>query len=377
VLNTLGLPASPIWLDSLLAYKFIIKNSVGVTQRTIDNITGIAPALPPSTDQWIIFSGTPTFLTSTSFSLLGDQTSIFQVARRVRTINTGGTVYSTILTSSFSGVTTVTLANDSGSLDSGLSQVAYGILSSVDDSIPAIIAKQSYLTFTGVGEITTAGSSPNFTAAPSPAIVSYATGQRFRVKFHAAGLVNPLTNYTLNLNGLGAKNLLAMNSAGGLFIPPVTVGTVYDVEYDGTQFIVLNPLAGAQRVGEFVFWPLNTLPGYLLLCNGAAVSRSTYARLFKVFGTVFGAGDGSTTFNLPNIAANYTLVNGAGGSQATSTVGQVIAHTHQQSTYQIGGSLGNGGSAPGSGPGADAPTGSTGGAANLAAGYRAQICVHF
>lgn len=40
-----------------------------------------------------------------------------------------------------------------------------------------------------------------------------------------------------------------------------------------------------------------------LACNGAAVSRAGYAALFALVGTTFGSGDGSTTFNLPNIAA--------------------------------------------------------------------------
>lgn len=44
-----------------------------------------------------------------------------------------------------------------------------------------------------------------------------------------------------------------------------------------------------------------TVPAGFLLCNGAAISRTTYARLFGVLGTTWGAGDGSTTFNLPNV----------------------------------------------------------------------------
>ena len=45
------------------------------------------------------------------------------------------------------------------------------------------------------------------------------------------------------------------------------------------------------------------IPAGWLRCNGAAVSRSVYARLFAVVGTTFGAGDGSTTFNVPNLTA--------------------------------------------------------------------------
>ena len=48
----------------------------------------------------------------------------------------------------------------------------------------------------------------------------------------------------------------------------------------------------------------HTVPEGWLQCNGAAVSRTTYAALFAVVGTKYGSGDGSTTFNLPNLHRN-------------------------------------------------------------------------
>lgn len=56
-----------------------------------------------------------------------------------------------------------------------------------------------------------------------------------------------------------------------------------------------------------------------LLCNGQAVSRSTYSVLFAAIGTKYGAGDGATTFNLPDLR-NVFLV-GAGASFALDAVG--------------------------------------------------------
>lgn len=79
----------------------------------------------------------PTFVSTTSFTVAGDQTLIFTKGRRVRTTNTGGTVYSTITNVSFAGVTTVTVVNDSGVLDAGLSAVFYGLL---DPSLTSIDA---------------------------------------------------------------------------------------------------------------------------------------------------------------------------------------------------------------------------------------------
>ena len=53
-------------------------------------------------------------------------------------------------------------------------------------------------------------------------------------------------------------------------------------------------------IGSYLCFAGNTVPTGYLLCNGAAVSRTTYAALFAVIGTTYGSGDGSTTFNLPN-----------------------------------------------------------------------------
>ena len=54
-------------------------------------------------------------------------------------------------------------------------------------------------------------------------------------------------------------------------------------------------------VGAILYTTSNVIPIGFLKCNGSAVSRTTYARLFAKIGTTFGAGDGSTTFNVPDL----------------------------------------------------------------------------
>ena len=61
--------------------------------------------------------------------------------------------------------------------------------------------------------------------------------------------------------------------------------------------------AGAVPTGCIAHF--HTVPDGWLLCNGAAVSRTTYANLFAVIGTKYGTGDGSATFNLPNLAGRF------------------------------------------------------------------------
>jgi hypothetical protein len=134
-LNSRGEPVNEIWLASGVSYKFVLKDSSGVTIWTVDNVTGVNDTTVTS-DEWKA-GPTPTYVSATSFTLSGDQTTTFQVGRRSRPPTAGGTVYSTITASTFSvNTTTVVVVNDSSTLDSGLSAVSYGLLSKTNNSSP-------------------------------------------------------------------------------------------------------------------------------------------------------------------------------------------------------------------------------------------------
>lgn len=137
VLNSLGLASSPIWLAGGVAYKFVVKDAADVTLETVDNISGINDNTAATLTEWVLSGLTPTYINATSFSVAGDQTAILTVGRRTKTTNTAGLIYSRISVSSYeTGITTITVVNDSGVLDAGLSVVAYGFLSSVESSLP-------------------------------------------------------------------------------------------------------------------------------------------------------------------------------------------------------------------------------------------------
>ncbi|QIN93916.1 tail protein [Microbacterium phage Arete] len=84
----------------------------------------------------------------------------------------------------------------------------------------------------------------------------------------------------------------------------------------------------------------NTVPAEFLFCTGQAVSRTTYATLFGVIGTTYGTGDGSTTFNVPDLRsrvpaghsavdADFQTLGGEGGAKTvTLTEAQMPSHTH-------------------------------------------------
>lgn len=127
-----------------------------------------------------------------------------------------------------------------------------------------------------------------------------------------------------------AGNGVAISGAGSPSNP-------YVVSAEGGD----NGGGGVQRlVGEIVAYGGSTAPAGWLICNGAAVSRTLYADLFAVIGVDFGAGDGSTTFNLP-AAQGRTLQGptnaaprGTTGGSATATLDStnVPSHTHPLST---------------------------------------------
>jgi len=77
-------------------------------------------------------------------------------------------------------------------------------------------------------------------------------------------------------------------------------------------------------------------PAGWLLCDGSAVSRSTYVNLFNLVGTTFGAGDGSSTFNLPDLRGRAIIGVGTGSGLSARTRGQTGgAEVHQLSTAEI------------------------------------------
>lgn len=93
-------------------------------------------------------------------------------------------------------------------------------------------------------------------------------------------------------------------------------------------------------VGEVAAFAGDTAPACYLLANGAAVDRTTYSELFSVIGTTYGSGDGSTTFNMPNLKGRmsvgfdagqteFNTLGETGGEKAhTLTVSEMPPHSH-------------------------------------------------
>lgn len=102
----------------------------------------------------------------------------------------------------------------------------------------------------------------------------------------------------------------------GMFVFGVT-GRIGEATAEGLLQEVARlsaELAISNRPGFIKTFAANTDPEGYILCNGAAVSRTTYAALFAEVGTTYGAGDGSTTFNIPDMTDRFVQGSGTAGT---------------------------------------------------------------
>ena len=136
----------------------------------------------------------------------------------------------------------------------------------------------------------------NTVTASMANLVGYSTG--LTVRFVPANSNTGAA--TINVNSIGAKNIYLNGAA--LVGYELRKNCPVQLHYDGTQF---NIVAGAHGDGTPIAavkpFAGTTVPNGFLLCYGQAVSRTTYADLFGAISTTYGTGDGSTTFNIPDL----------------------------------------------------------------------------
>ena len=96
-------------------------------------------------------------------------------------------------------------------------------------------------------------------------------------------------------------------------------------------------------VGSGLLWYSGTPPSKYLLCDGTAISRTTYAQLFSILGTTYGIGDGSTTFNLPDLRQRFPIGQATSGTgNSLGDTGGAIDHDHSvPAHYHSAGTLAN------------------------------------
>jgi hypothetical protein len=236
------------------------------------------------------------------------------------------------------GVQTITMANANytlsnlnGVLDEARNMVlvvqgtnsgVYQVIAPLNQSKMYVVSNQT----TGGYAITIGASSGSVVSIPNGTTAQvYTDGTNFfSAQTGSAG--NFTVNGTLTASGvtdtgsLSAASLSVSGASTFSTSPTAPTPTTGDntTKVATTQF-VQNSISTFNifPTGSIAMWPTATAPSGFLLCDGSAVSRTTYANLFALFGTTFGTGDGSTTFNLPNFISNLPI--GAGGTYAIAS----------------------------------------------------------
>jgi microcystin-dependent protein len=255
----------------------------------------------------------------------------------------------TILEQAITGVQTITMVNADYTLTSfnGVSDearnavlVATGTNSAIRQIICPLVEKL-YVIFnntTGGFAITIGGATGSTVTIPNGTTAqAYCDGTNFfSSQTGSAGNFNVNGNLTVGgttaltgaLTGTtgvfsGAISSVSPAFTGTPTAPTASVGTS-TTQIATTAFVLAN---GGVPTGVINMWSTASAPSGFLLCDGTAVSRTTYAALFAVIGTTFGVGDGTTTFNVPNYTNRmpYGTTLAATGGSADAVV---VSHTH-------------------------------------------------
>ncbi len=143
---------------------------------------------------------------------------------------------------------------------------------------------------------------------------------------------------TAILDVTGDTKVSGVLTAGGNTYPTATGTNGQALTTNGTGAASWNPVPPPGVITAFAG---STAPTGYLLCNGATVSRTTYAALFAIIGTTYGSGDGSTTFAVPDLRSkmivgvgqgsgltNRTLASTGGIESKTLSIAEMPSHTH-------------------------------------------------
>lgn len=344
-LNTRGETPNEVWLTGSQVYKFVLKDSAGTTIWTVDNVSGVND-VTTVLDEWKA-GPAPTFVSTTSFTLAGDQTTTFTVGRRIKTTNSGGTIYSTILTSAFVTVTTITVANDAGNLDSGLSAISYGILSAANSSIPSL--KLTAGAWTLSNTVTTSAA---FTASST---LTASSGVTLNGTVSPTQITSSQNDYnptslslasTLRLNTDASRNVTGLQGgADGRILTLVNVGTTplvltnQDVASSAANRFLLKAdttLAADQAItlrydGTTARWRAFTggvskQPTRQILTSGTAATYTTAVGATRIFIRMVGGGgggEGSATAGGDGTASTWSggSLSAGGGIKGTGGAG--------------------------------------------------------
>lgn len=141
------------------------------------------------------------------------------------------------------------------------------------------------------------------------------------------------------LTGLGDDDhpLYPLLDGSRGFSGPVVVGEPTVATEAATKSYVDAQVAGGIPAGVIMAFGAAAAPGGYLLCDGAEVSRTVYADLYAVVGDTYGVGNGTTTFNLPDLQQRFPIGKAAAGTASTlGETGGSIDHAHSLAAHDHG-----------------------------------------
>lgn len=230
-------------------------------------------------------------------------------------------------------------ASNNASADSTINWAEGQAPSSVNDSARSMMASVAAFRDDIAGAITTGGTATAYTVSSSQVFdtLAHLNGQMIAFVPHAT---NGAT-VTLNVDSLGAKPLRSAPSVE-LLAGTLIQGTPYVAVYNNSDAVFyLQGLYGNPYnipLGGMLDYTGTTAPNSsFVLPFGQALSRTTYANYFTMVSTTFGTGDGSTTFNVPDLRGRICAGKDDMGGSAASRIGTVVT----DSSTIVGATLGS------------------------------------
>ena len=210
----------------------------------------------------------------------------------------------------------------------------------------------------------TATSDPEYVGAIDPATSGgFDKFHQFRVRVRkltaSSSRVEVYVDGALKLTATAGAALVTcakIGFIGGVTGSPSTdsgIKNAYVYDLSGGDVIDRGVLSGA--FNRFINWAKNSLiptgsyiqfagsqaPEGFLVCNGGAISRTTYSKLFAVIGTTYGSGDGSTTFNLPNLTDRFLQGSSTSGTVKDAGLPNITGKANDVVYYSSGSSSGS------------------------------------
>jgi len=205
---------------------------------------------------------------------------------------------------------------------------------------PADVAMSGDTTITNAGVITIANNAiTDAKVSSSAAIALSKLASSTAYYWYAANGSGVLTPLIVTASKAIISDANGLPSASN--VTPTELGYVSGVTSSiQTQLNAINSVPS----GTLVDFAGTAAPSGWLVCDGSAISRTTYAALFAVIGTTWGAGDGSTTFNIPALSRKTTVGSGGVGTGvlgnavgntggAESVTPTQVAHTHTSNSH--------------------------------------------